>query len=615
MARRLKHLGFQVTSLENASREAMEQAIVDFASRLDADAAGLFYYAGHGVQLRGRNYLIPIDAKIDSERQVRVEAVSVGLLLEEMGYARNRVNVVILDACRNNPFERRLRGASRGLAAIDAARGTMVAYATAPGSVAMDGDGSNGLYTEELLSALLIPGLSVEEVFKQVRVGVAKRTDNRQIPWESSSLVGEFVLNRPQPTPTAAPAVATTVAPSPAIAERKDLLFWESVKGSQDAAAYRAYLDQFPNGTFAALARLRVEELEDRSKGQAASGSKSTGSTERTPGKASEDQNQQLAMLAPATTRRRQIDRLLLDAEADMRALRLTSPKGNNAYERYQQVLKLEPDNLAALLGLEHVVERYLALAKRAGEKGALDKAEIYIGKAETIAPDSGSVALARRDLERLRLEGNLGAASQQSQAARTSASLTPTSPASTPGTVPGQGGLSGRPYKVVIVTPVTSIPQRRSRLSTTDIRKTLHTLVCRHNELVPYDTRSSFSTEGGRDLDYACSVIVERIDATEGSGVSVGEVESNENLWTGNFSRWVPREEAVYALGKKLNADIVFMAYYKLISAGWYTSGRFNWEGYLFDIASERAYHVQGDHTSVELDSERLLAQFLQSR
>ena len=199
MTRALKRVGFQVTSLENASREAMEQAIVDFTSRLQTDAAGLFYYAGHGVQLRGRNYLIPVDANIDSERQVRVESVDVNLLLEELEYARNRVNVVILDACRNNPFERRLRGTSRGLAAIDAARGTLIAYATAPGSVAMDGDGVNGLYTEELLDALMVPGLSVEEVFKRVRGGVAKRTNDRQIPWESSSLVGEFVFHQSPP--------------------------------------------------------------------------------------------------------------------------------------------------------------------------------------------------------------------------------------------------------------------------------------------------------------------------------------------------------------------------------------------------------------------------------
>src|SRR2546425_9484823 len=131
---------------------------------------------------------MPVDAEIDSEAATRIAAVDVDLLLEQMAEAKNRVNVVILDACRNNPFERRLRGASRGLAAVDAARGTLIAYATAPGSVAADGEGANGLYTEELLKAIRVPGLKVEEVFKRVREGVTGRTNGAQTPWESSSL-------------------------------------------------------------------------------------------------------------------------------------------------------------------------------------------------------------------------------------------------------------------------------------------------------------------------------------------------------------------------------------------------------------------------------------------
>lgn len=151
MTRTLRDLRFTVLVHENASKRTMEGAIVEFGRRLAEGGVGFFYYAGHGLQVRGRNYLVPVDADIDSEAMTRVAAVDVDLLLEQMAEARNRVNVVILDACRNNPFERRLRGASRGLAAVDAARGTLVAYATAPGSVAADGDGANGLYTEELL--------------------------------------------------------------------------------------------------------------------------------------------------------------------------------------------------------------------------------------------------------------------------------------------------------------------------------------------------------------------------------------------------------------------------------------------------------------------------------
>jgi len=140
MAQRFKELGFTVLVHENATKRTMEAAIIEFGRRLTEGGVGAFYYAGHGLQVRGRNYLGPVGAEIEDEASTRVAAVDVELLLEQMAEAKNRVNMVILDACRNNPFERRMRGGSRGLAAVDAARGTLVAYATAPGSVAADGD-------------------------------------------------------------------------------------------------------------------------------------------------------------------------------------------------------------------------------------------------------------------------------------------------------------------------------------------------------------------------------------------------------------------------------------------------------------------------------------------
>ena len=258
MAASLKDLGFDVISVENAGKAAMERAIVEFTGRLDENSSGLFYYAGHGVQISGRNYMVPVDARIRSEREARIEAVGVNLVLDELEYAGNRLNVVILDACRNNPFGRRLRGASRGLAAIDAGRGTLIAYATSPGSVAQDGDGRNGLYTEELLRALRIPGLEVEEVFKQVRVQVSRRTDHQQIPWESSSLTGQFIFNRPSPKASTASSTEN----------RNETLYWKSVEGSGTEEGYRAYLQEFPNGVFSSLAALRIEELEAASAAQ-----------------------------------------------------------------------------------------------------------------------------------------------------------------------------------------------------------------------------------------------------------------------------------------------------------------------------------------------------------
>ena len=255
MAKRLRELGFTVLAHENASKRTMEAAIIEFGRRLAEGGVGAFYFAGHGVQVRGRNYLVPVDADIEDEASVRVAAVDVELLLEQMAEARNRVNMVILDACRNNPFERRLRGASRGLAAVDAARGTLIAYATAPGSVAADGDGANGLYTEALLDALREPGLKVEEVFKRVRIDVTRRSKGAQTPWESSSLTGDLIVNVSVNVATA-PAVSTPAAPAPT-ADR-EALFWMSIKDSADPAGFQAYLKQYPDGAFAPLARQRL---------------------------------------------------------------------------------------------------------------------------------------------------------------------------------------------------------------------------------------------------------------------------------------------------------------------------------------------------------------------
>jgi DNA helicase HerA-like ATPase len=195
LAAKLKELGFDVIARENATLGQIASAVAEFAGRLTPDTAALVYFAGHGVQSRGRNYLIPIDAAPNNETELEFQAVDVGRLTEELDRAQPRISFLILDACRNNPFERRLRGAARGLAAVDAARGALIAYATAPGSVASDGDGANGPYTEELVRAFAIPNLMAEAVFKRVTAAVERRTNGQQTPWTSSSLRGDFVFN------------------------------------------------------------------------------------------------------------------------------------------------------------------------------------------------------------------------------------------------------------------------------------------------------------------------------------------------------------------------------------------------------------------------------------
>ena len=172
MERTLKSLGFSVTALRNAQQREMERAIGEFGRRLRGGGIGLFYYAGHGMQVNGENYLLPVDANPMSESDLRYEAVPVGKLLNQMADAGNGMNLVILDACRNNPFARSFRNAAQGLATLNAPSGTFISYATAPGSVASDGSGKNGLYTGELVRHMKTPGLKLEEVFKRVRADV-----------------------------------------------------------------------------------------------------------------------------------------------------------------------------------------------------------------------------------------------------------------------------------------------------------------------------------------------------------------------------------------------------------------------------------------------------------
>jgi hypothetical protein len=194
MATRLNNLGFDVTLILNTRQEQMEQAIHEFGRQLYQGGVGLFYYAGHGVQVNGENYLIPVNAHIESESDVRYKAVNIGQLLGKMGEARNGLNIVILDACRDNPFAKEFRSASRGLAVVNssAVKGTLIAYATSPGKVASDGEDRNGVYTKHLLMALQTPGLPVEQVFKRVLQGVERETNGKQTPWTSSSFSGDF---------------------------------------------------------------------------------------------------------------------------------------------------------------------------------------------------------------------------------------------------------------------------------------------------------------------------------------------------------------------------------------------------------------------------------------
>jgi formylglycine-generating enzyme required for sulfatase activity len=258
MAAALKTLDFEVISGVNLSRAEMIRLVRQFGERLKANGGvGLFYYAGHGVQVEGRNYLIPVDAQIRSENEVELEAVDVARTLVEMENAGNALNIVILDACRNNPFSRSWRSTNDGLAQINAPSGTLIAYSTAPGKVASDGAGRNAPYTAALLKAMKTPDLSLSDVFMQVRAEVQRTTNRQQTPWEASSITGKFYFRQTAITDPNKKTEPQTV--SDAQIEQE---YWDTIKNSQNAADFQAYLKEYPSGRFAALARLRISQYE-----------------------------------------------------------------------------------------------------------------------------------------------------------------------------------------------------------------------------------------------------------------------------------------------------------------------------------------------------------------
>ncbi len=254
----LKEAGFDVVTVLDADLAGMQNAMLQFAAKLTPRSTALVYYAGHGIQSNGRNYLLPVDVRMESESALRFEALSLDAILEELDLSGARTKLVILDACRNNPFERKTRGGSRGLAAVDAARGTLIAYATAPGSTAADGSGENGLYTASLIKAMRQPGLKVEEVFKQTRIEVSDASSGAQVPWESSSLTGDLIF-----IGAAGDVTLQVSQPDTRPSADRDAIFWQSIDGSTDPRMFQAYLDQFPEGTFRALAELRLAVLSE----------------------------------------------------------------------------------------------------------------------------------------------------------------------------------------------------------------------------------------------------------------------------------------------------------------------------------------------------------------
>lgn len=265
IAKSLNKLDFEVMLRTNLNQKGMIEALREFGARLREGGVALFYFSGHGMQVKGRNYLIPVNSDIRSEDEVPYMSIDMAQVLDKIEAARSRANLVILDACRNNPFVRTFRSGRVGLAQMDAPGGTLLAFATSPGGVARDGSEEYGIYTKHLLAQMHTPRLPVEVMFRRVREGVTAETNNTQTPWESSSLTGDFYFNQGPAAPAqAAPAVAATPRPQSAAPVNRvdplavELAFWNSIKDSSNPADFTAYLEQYPSGNFAPIARNRI---------------------------------------------------------------------------------------------------------------------------------------------------------------------------------------------------------------------------------------------------------------------------------------------------------------------------------------------------------------------
>jgi hypothetical protein len=249
MARALRSFGFEVIERNNQSLEAMNQAIAEFGSKIHGSEAALFYYAGHGIQVKNQNYLIPVNATLESESSVPYQSVNLNQILDEMDNGKSTTNIVMIDACRNNPLTGKFRsGQSRGLASPGTVpRGTVIVYATDPGNVAADGDGRNGLLTAGLLTAFRGSDLTLDAVLTTASAEVERASLQTQTPYVNGpkTLQKKFSFR-------------VTVDPGKAEIEKT---FWSSIERSNDSADFEAYLQKYPNGSYASLAENKIKRL------------------------------------------------------------------------------------------------------------------------------------------------------------------------------------------------------------------------------------------------------------------------------------------------------------------------------------------------------------------
>jgi uncharacterized caspase-like protein len=252
MAAKLRTMGFEVVERSNLRTRQIGQTLREFRSKLTPNTVALVFYAGHGLQIRGENYLPAVDAEIESEEDVPNQSLSMKQVMEVLDESKTRLNLVFLDACRNNPYQRGFRStAGEGLARVSAPSGTLISYATRPGSVAADGNGKNGLYTGHLLKQMDSVSQPVEQVLKRVVSAVKTESQGRQEPWMEGSIEGDFCFGN---------CGQVVASASRSAAEIEDE-YWDGIKASREAAVFEEYIRQYPRGRYVAQSRVRLAGL------------------------------------------------------------------------------------------------------------------------------------------------------------------------------------------------------------------------------------------------------------------------------------------------------------------------------------------------------------------
>ena len=272
MAKVLRNVGFEVVEGTNLTRDKMTERLLEFGKKAQGADVALFFYAGHGIAINGTNYLLPVDADIKSEMDVKLgSAINIDLTLDQT-MSDAKVKLVFLDACRDNPFAAKIKSNSatrsvsvqQGLAEMKSGEGTLIAFATGPGQTALDGEvGTNSPFTRALIANIAAPGVEIQQAMTKVRAQVNEETNKGQLPWGHTNLIGSVYLN-PAPAAAGGPVeAANTPAATAEPASEVELEFWRSIKDSNKPEELNAYLTNYPNGTFKLLALARIASLQD----------------------------------------------------------------------------------------------------------------------------------------------------------------------------------------------------------------------------------------------------------------------------------------------------------------------------------------------------------------